>query len=206
MTARSTLRPRAGVRYSELDGEAVLYEPIGHVVHRLSPAAAAVWHRFDGRPLVPDDDTAHDPAASIELARRLRTLDLADDADPAGPAGAAGPAADPGSAAPVGIVDLPGRLVTRDGTRTLVLDADDDGPGVTLDTTTLVPAGEDAPIGTVLVVDRTEPRPRSVTGVDALRAIVAQLPPAWFTPDDALDRLADVVDAATVTTGPTLSP
>ena len=203
MTARSTLQPRAGVRYSELDGEAVLYEPISHVVHRLSPAAAAVWLRFDGRPLGPDPDAVDDPTATIELARRLRSLGLADDADPAGPTA---PSPPPDGPAEPGIVDLPGRLVTHDATLTLVLDAHHDGPAVAIDTTTLVPVAGETPVDGVLVVDPAEPHARPLAGVDALRAIVAQLPAAWFTPDDALDRLADLVDGADIATGPPPAP
>lgn len=40
---------RADVEWVELDGDAVLYDPAAHVLHRLNPEAAAVWAACDGR-------------------------------------------------------------------------------------------------------------------------------------------------------------
>jgi hypothetical protein len=207
VTARSTLRPCAGVRYSELDGEAVLYAPADGAVHRLSPAAAGVWLRFDGRPLAAEDAAGDDVEAVIELARRLRALGLAEDAGPDDDdAGRADPSAEPGAGPSVGgPTRLPGRLVDADGTVTLVLDADGSEPWVDLDRATLAPRGtpSDAPVRVVLVVDADAEAARPVEGIDALRAVVGRLPPDWFTPMDALDRLAELVEATTVLVSPT---
>jgi hypothetical protein len=205
------------VRYSELDGEGVLYEPTRRAVHRLSPAAAAVWLRFDGRPLAPPEAGEAAIAPSIEVARRLRTLGLAEDA-PVGEAGAdemvygiglapageadgshrSGGSADDTDA---GIIRLPGRLADHDGTRVLVLEAGDDSASVDLDRVTLVPTSGGEPVAAVLVTDQAEDPARTLGGIDALRALVEHLPPEWFASDDSLDRLADLVDAVPVTLG-----
>ena len=77
---------RADVEWVELDGEAVLYDPQSHVVHRLNAGAAAVWTACDGtaspRRIARDlEKTYSGPPGVITrdvrtVIRRLRRLGL----------------------------------------------------------------------------------------------------------------------------------
>jgi hypothetical protein len=196
------------VRYSELDGEALLYDPAGRSVHRLSPSAAVVWHRFDGRPLgqVADDGGALGPV--IELARRLRALGVAEDAPSGNTTNESGNLLPPSSvdadAQSGEEVRWPGRLVEGPAGLSLELDGAEDAPVVELDRATLVPEGGNRPIDEVVMIAAdahaddgagiSTGERRRLTGIDALRAVVEHLPPDWFAPVDALDRVADLVE------------
>lgn len=85
---------RADVEWVELDGDAVLYDPAAHVLHRLNPEAAAVWAACDGRTTAEGiigaiDDAyagsseaiARDVPAAIDRFRRLGLLHRARAAD-----------------------------------------------------------------------------------------------------------------------------
>jgi hypothetical protein len=63
-----------------LDGEAVLFDPQTATLHRLNPAATAVWSRCDGVTpcAVVVDDLADASAAPLERVR-ADVLDLLDD-------------------------------------------------------------------------------------------------------------------------------
>jgi len=69
--------PRADVESVDLDGEAVLHDPAAEVVHRLNPAATAVWEACDGSRSVAEIvrvlQRAH-PGAGDVLARDVRGL------------------------------------------------------------------------------------------------------------------------------------
>jgi Coenzyme PQQ synthesis protein D (PqqD) len=77
---------RADVEWVELDGEAVLYDPQSHVVHRLNAGAASVWAACDGtasqRRIARDlEKTYSGPPGVITrdvrtVIRRLRRLGL----------------------------------------------------------------------------------------------------------------------------------
>ena len=197
------------MRYSELDGEALLYDPIRRALHRLSPAAAVVWHRFDGRPL--GEIGWADPAlgAIIELARRLRALGLVEDAGPvAGPSPSLNAMGEIGHPGPIG---WPGRLVEQPTGLTLELtDATTARPLVPVELSSapdgraeLNPAGGEPSIaavviGPVVIESGDSDRQRPLSGVEAAQAIVEMLPAGWFGPDDALDRIADLVERVPV--------
>jgi hypothetical protein len=57
---------RPDVEWLELDGEAVLYDPTAHALHRLNTGATAVWAASDGT--VPDG-----PDYQSDRRRLLRT-------------------------------------------------------------------------------------------------------------------------------------
>ena len=50
VSVRSRLVRAPGVRYTEVAGAAVVWEPTRRALHELSPAAAALWAALDGRP------------------------------------------------------------------------------------------------------------------------------------------------------------
>jgi len=190
VTLASVMGPAAGVRYSEVAGVAVLYDPVGRTVHQLSPAAARLWHRLDGRTLDDASGADGDGRAAIELARRLRALGLLVDR-PAG-AGPSPPATDRPAT-----VSIPGRLRPGDAGPTLEVDPTEGAPTVTLDGSTYVPRGGVVPVAALAVSD-TAAVPEHPHGVEALAVIAEQLPPSWFAPIDALDQLADLVEAIPV--------
>jgi Coenzyme PQQ synthesis protein D (PqqD) len=89
---RPTRRP--DVEWVTLDGEAVLYDPTGHTLHRLNAAATAVWAACDGT--APSDritsaienaysgppgEIARDVPVVIDRFRRLDLLRRAPDGD-----------------------------------------------------------------------------------------------------------------------------
>ena len=78
---------RADVEWVELDGEAVVYDPRAHAMHRLNLSAAAVWAACDGTASTdriidafesmfaePRGAIATDVRAIIEQFRRLSLL------------------------------------------------------------------------------------------------------------------------------------
>jgi hypothetical protein len=87
---------RPDVEWVMLDGEAVLYDPTGHTLHRLNAAAAAVWAACNGR-VTPTEiirvihasyegsprAIARDVPAVIDRFRRLGLLRRAPDGDEA---------------------------------------------------------------------------------------------------------------------------
>jgi hypothetical protein len=89
---RPTRRP--DVEWVTLDGEAVLYDPTGHILHRLNAAATAVWASCDGSApwdritsaienaySGPPGEIARDVSAVIDRFRRLGLLLRAPDGD-----------------------------------------------------------------------------------------------------------------------------
>jgi hypothetical protein len=91
---RPTRRP--DVEWVTLDGEAVLYDPTGHTLHRLNAAATAVWAACDGRATPAEiiqvidgtyegspQEIARDVPAVIDRFRRLGLLRRAPDGDDA---------------------------------------------------------------------------------------------------------------------------
>jgi hypothetical protein len=87
---------RPDVEWVTLDGEAVLYDPTAHTLHRLNAAAAAVWAACNGRATPAEiirviDGTyegspraiAHDVPAVIDRFRQLGLLRRAPDGDDA---------------------------------------------------------------------------------------------------------------------------
>lgn len=85
---------RPDVEWVELDGEAVLYDPAAHMLHRLSPEAASVWAACDGQASVENivraisdayagspQAIASDVPAAIDRFRRLGLLRPAQGAD-----------------------------------------------------------------------------------------------------------------------------
>jgi Coenzyme PQQ synthesis protein D (PqqD) len=92
---RPTRRP--DVEWVTLDGEAVLYDPTGHILHRLNAAATAVWAACNGRATPAEiirviDGTyegspqaiARDVPVAIDRFRRLGLLHQAPDGDEVG--------------------------------------------------------------------------------------------------------------------------
>lgn len=177
------------MRYTEVGGEALLYDPVHRALHRLSPAAAVVWHRFDGRTLGEIDDAELSLGPIIELARRLRLLGVAEDARPV-PA----PPSPPDSIEEIG---WPGRLIERPTGLTLELIDTGSEAVVPLDRV-LNPSGGEPPIAAVMIgPGDSDQRPR-LSGIEAVRAIVEILPGAWFGTEVALDRVADLAEAVPV--------
>ena len=80
----SRIGPCPGVRYSEIDGSPVLWEPATRVLHELTPAGAGLWASFDGRTLaeIVDDATGSMMAGAqarfereaVDVVRRLRAV------------------------------------------------------------------------------------------------------------------------------------
>jgi hypothetical protein len=181
------------VRYTELGGEALLYDPVRRALHRLSPAAAVVWHRFDGRTLGEIGEAGPPLGPIVELARRLRLLGVAEDARPV-----------PATPSPLDSIEeiekigWPGRLVERSTGLTLELIDTGGQPLVPLDRALLHSSGGEPPIDAVVIgLDGSNQR-RQLNGIEAVQAIVEILPGAWFGPDDALDRVADLVEAVPI--------
>ena len=197
------------MRYTELDGEALLYDPNRRALHRLSPAAAVIWHRFDGRTLGEISRANATLGAIVELARRLRSLGMVEDARPV-----AGPSPNRDSIGEIGgpgRIDWPGRLVEQSTGLTLELtDSTAARPLVPVELSS-APAGRTAlnpargePSITAVVIGPAEiesggsDRQHPMSGVEAVQAIVEMLPAGWFGPDDALDRIADLVERVPV--------
>ena len=80
-------RRRPDVEWVSLDGEAVLYDPVAHMLHRLNSEAAAVWAACDGHATSEEiigaideayagspDTIARDVTAVIDRLRRLVLL------------------------------------------------------------------------------------------------------------------------------------
>jgi len=78
---------RTDVEWVELDGEAVLYDPRSHMLHRLNVGAATVWAALDGSTTTSEithaieeayvganDAIARDVAAAIQRFRRSNLL------------------------------------------------------------------------------------------------------------------------------------
>ena len=90
VSVRSRLVRAAGVRYTEVAGAAVVWEPSRRALHELSPAAAALWAALDGRPFgdviseatAPSDAPTTTERDLIEAVRRLRALRLVSDLGP----------------------------------------------------------------------------------------------------------------------------
>jgi Coenzyme PQQ synthesis protein D (PqqD) len=92
---RPTRRP--DVEWITLDGEAILYDPAAHTLHRLNAAATAVWAACNGHATPAEiirviDGTyegspraiARDVPAAIDRFRRLGLLRQAPDGDDVG--------------------------------------------------------------------------------------------------------------------------
>jgi hypothetical protein len=102
------------VRYSEIGGSPVLWEPVTRVLHELTPAGAGLWASFDGRTLAeivagaagsmaPDDRIRFEREA-VEVVRRLRAVGLVEDLGDGSP-----PRDDGSTGVPPSVVRLLGR-------------------------------------------------------------------------------------------------
>lgn|GEM_PF-2978942 len=113
----SRVGPCPGVRYSEIDGSPVLWEPATRVLHELTPAGAGLWASFDGRTLaeIVDDATGSMMAGerarfereAVEVVRRLRAVGLVEDLEDASAAPDLGP-----TGVPPSVLRLAGRVAT----------------------------------------------------------------------------------------------
>ena len=149
----SRIVSRPGVRYSEVAGVPVLWEPSAMVLHELTPAGAALWARLDGRTLdevLSTDGVAHEgldeglaagvPAVdgaraerrreTIEAVRRLRALRLVEDRRPDEPVTAVGAGVAAEVAALPARVAVRARVEVADAGASLVLGGDESGRAV----------------------------------------------------------------------------
>ncbi len=183
VTLASRLVRVPGVLYTEVADTPVVWEPTRRLLHELTPAAAALWGAFDGRPLrdVLDDLGGSEPVderAVVEAVRRMRVMRIVEDAD-----GDSAPAVD--------IETESGSRPDRVTVRGEVVAAED-GSGVVV-----VLAGEQAPsddveaevvtldVAALAVVDPDGSRPvRGFARVNASESSVT-----WSSPVELLGSL-----------------
>ena len=213
VSIRSRIVRAEGVRYTEVDGNAVVWEPTERVLHELSPAAAGLWANLDGRPLgeviaqveaergLLADGSRPSPTEVevLDAVRRLRALRLVGDVSPG-----QGPVEELGAeGAPPEWVQLTADLVDVDDELLVVLRGD---ATVEVDVTrNVVLAERDAapvPIGRFVILEADRPEPRPLTPVQLLGALRAACPDVQRSVRDRfavhpllLDALAAVAEA-----------
>jgi hypothetical protein len=218
VTLGSRVVPCPGVRYSEVAGIPVLWEPVGRVLHELTPAGAALWAALDGRSVGEVVVAAVGPADpargalerdTVDVVRRLRALGLAEDRGDA-----AAPPADAAAGVLFVSVTLAGRVV-RDGAGAVVVVGGDPGgcSAVELDVAhrrlvaVAPPGGRPVAAAVDLVglgVLDDDPvladgaAPGAVGPVEALAAVMAATPVDPDPPAGLLDAMAALVEAVPV--------
>jgi hypothetical protein len=196
----SRVQARSDIVYTEVDGRPVLCDPVRRSLHELSPAAALLWGRLDGRRLDAHCDHSADGWSELELVevvRRLRVLDLVEDAEGAGEGSrepTIRPGLEPAVAAIAEEVELAGWADDVAGDVVVVLSRwpGSDSIRWRVDTSSL--ASDPRPLRALALID-TEGEPGRLQPVDALRVIVGSAaPPALAVgPLDDLARIAESI-------------
>jgi hypothetical protein len=207
VTLASTIRVRPDVAYTEVDGQPVVCDPIRRVVHQLSPAAASLWGRLDGRPLAdhrPDPSSSASDVALVELVRRLRVMRLVEDAGQPDAGRAPDDADDVMTPADTSTEPTDPSHPPDPGAPSVEIAGQRDGPVVILghwpasasvrisvDPPTIVDDQE--PLRAMAVIDASADAAR-LDPLEALRALVAAASPDALR-QASLDQLAGVAEA-----------